>query len=130
MYLLSIAAATQTIDLAMAYFVPDEVTREALVAAMKRGVRVRLILPGLHNDTDLVRNASRAAWGPLLQAGAVIHEFQPTTYHVKLLIVDGLWSSVGSTNFRRTLVPPERRSELNVYDSDFARLQRRRSKRI
>ena len=62
MYLLSIAAATKTIDLAMAYFVPDEVTSEALVIAMKRGVRVRLILPGKHNDTDFVRNASRASW--------------------------------------------------------------------
>ena len=63
MYLLSIAAATKSIDLAMAYFVPDEVTSEALIGAMKRGVRVRLILPGKNTDTDFVRNASRASWG-------------------------------------------------------------------
>ena len=137
MYLLSIAAATKTIDLAMAYFVPDEVTREALVAAMKRGVRVRLILPGTYNDTDLVRNASRADWGPLLQAGAVIHEFQPTTYHVKLLIVDGLWSSVGSTNFDARSFRLNDEANLNVHDADFARVQTetfeadlKRSKRI
>ncbi len=123
MYLLSITAATKTIDLAMAYFVPDEITSEALVSAMKRGVRVRLILPGKHNDTDLVRNASRASWGPLLQAGALIHEYQPTLYHVKLLVVDGVWSSVGSTNFDIRSFQLNDEANLNVYDADFARLQ-------
>jgi cardiolipin synthase A/B len=123
MYLLSLAAATKTIDLAMAYFVPDEVTSEALVAAMKRGVRVRLILPGQYTDADFVRNASRASWGPLLQAGALIHEYQPTLYHVKLLIVDGLWSSVGSTNFDPRSFRLNDEANLNVYDADFARLQ-------
>ncbi len=123
MYLLSIAAAAKTIDLAMAYFVPDEVTSEALVSAMKRGVRVRLILPGQYNDTDFVRNASRASWGPLLQAGALIHEYQPTMYHVKLLIVDGLWSSVGSTNFDSRSFRLNDEANLNVFDADFARVQ-------
>lgn len=123
MYLLSIAAATKTIDLAMAYFVPDEVTSEALVNAMKRGVRVRLILPGQYNDADFVRNASRASWGPLLQAGALIHEYQPTMYHVKLLIVDGLWSSVGSTNFDARSFRLNDEANLNVYDAEFAHLQ-------
>lgn len=123
MYLLSIAAATKTLDLAMAYFVPDQVTSEALVNAMKRSVRVRLILPGPYNDTDFVRNASRASWGPLLQAGALIHEYQPTMYHVKLLIVDGLWSSVGSTNFDSRSFRLNDEANLNVYDADFARVQ-------
>ena len=123
MYLLSIAAATRTLDLAMAYFVPDEITSEALVSAMKRGVRVRLILPGKHTDTHFVRNASRASWGPLLQAGALIHEYQPTMYHVKLLIVDGIWSSVGSTNFDARSFRLNDEANLNVYDTDFARLQ-------
>ena len=137
MYLLSIAAATRTIDLAMAYFVPDKITSEALVAAMKRGVRVRLILPGEYIDTDFVRNASRASWGPLLQAGALIYEYQPTMYHVKLLIVDGLWSSVGSTNFDSRSFRLNDEANLNVYDAEFARLQTetfdadlKRSKRI
>jgi len=123
MYLLSIAAATKTIDLAMAYFVPDQITSEALVSAMKRGVKVRLILPGKHTDTHFVRNASRASWGPLLEAGALIHEYEPTMYHVKLLIVDGLWSSVGSTNFDARSFRLNDEANLNVYDADFARLQ-------
>jgi cardiolipin synthase len=123
MYLLSITAAVQTIDLAMAYFVPDEVTSEALINAMKRGVRVRIILPGKHIDADFVRSASRASWGPLLQAGAMIHEYQPTMYHVKLLIVDGLWSSVGSTNFDARSFRLNDEANLNVYDEQFARRQ-------
>jgi cardiolipin synthase len=64
MYLLSITAATKTIDLAMAYFVPDAVTHEALIGAMKRGVRLRLLLPNRHIDSEFVRRASRASWGP------------------------------------------------------------------
>ncbi|MGH6611292.1 MAG: phospholipase D-like domain-containing protein [Burkholderiaceae bacterium] len=123
MYLLSIAAATKTIDLAMAYFVPDEVASEALVAAMKRGVRLRLILPGPIIDAEFVQDASRASWGPLLLAGAQIYEYQPTMYHVKLLVVDGLWSSVGSTNFDPRSFRLNDEANLNVYDADFARAQ-------
>jgi len=123
MYLLSIAAATKTIDLAMAYFVPDRVTTEALIDAMARGVRVRLILPGENTDVEFVRSASRAGWGPLLKAGALIHEYQPTMYHVKLLVVDGLWSSVGSTNFDARSFRLNAEANLNVYDKEFARLQ-------
>ena len=123
MYLLSIAAAVHTIDLAMAYFVPDEVTSEALIAAMQRGVRVRLVLPGEHVDAEFVRSASRASWGPLLQAGALIYEYQPTMYHVKLLVVDGVWASVGSTNFDARSFRLNDEANLNVYDEQFARLQ-------
>ena len=123
MYLLSIAAATKSIDLAMAYFVPDEITSGALISAMKRGVRVRLILPGKNIDAEFVRSASRAGWGPLLQAGALIYEYQPTMYHVKLLVVDGLWSSVGSTNFDARSFRLNDEANLNVYDADFARAQ-------
>ena len=63
MYLLSIAAATKTIDLAMAYFVPDAVTSEALVSAMKRGVRVRLILPGKNHRRRVRDEVLRALAG-------------------------------------------------------------------
>src|SRR4029079_16192737 len=65
MYLLVTPPATRTIDLASAYFVPDELTSNALVEAMRRGVRFRLIVPGPIIDTDVVRRASRSTWGPL-----------------------------------------------------------------
>jgi len=123
MYLLVIAAATRSIDLASAYFVPDELTSDALVAAMKRGVRVRVVLPGPIIDTDLVRRASRSTWGPLLEAGAEIYEYQPTMYHCKVMIVDGLLVSVGSTNFDPRSFRLNDEANLNVYDRAFAARQ-------
>ena len=125
MYLLSIAAARQSIDLAMAYFVPDDMALEALEAALKRGVRVRIIMPGRHIDAPLVRRASRALWGPILRAGAEMYEFQPTMYHCKVLVVDGLWVSVGSTNFDSRSFRLNDEANLNVYDAAFARRQTR-----
>ena len=123
MYLLVATAATRTIDLASAYFVPDELTSNALVEAMRRGVRFRLIVPGPIIDTDVVRRASRAAWGPLLAAGAEIHEYQPTMFHCKVLIVDRLLVSVGSTNFDTRSFRLNDEANLNVYDTAFASSQ-------
>ncbi|MEJ8815886.1 phospholipase D-like domain-containing protein [Variovorax ureilyticus] len=120
MYLLSIAAASHTIDLSSAYFVPDDLTVEALVAAMKRGVRVRIITPGPIIDSQTVRSASRANWGPLLEAGAEMREFQPTMFHVKVFTVDGLLVSVGSTNFDNRSFRLNDEANLNIYDAAFA----------
>lgn len=124
MYLAAIAASRESIDLAMAYFVPDEIALETLEAAMKRGVKVRIIMPGPHTDAALVRRASRAMWGRMLAAGAEMYEYQPTMYHCKVLIVDGLWVSVGSTNFDPRSFRLNDEANLNVYDRDFARRQR------
>jgi cardiolipin synthase len=123
MYLLSIAASRRSIDLAMAYFVPDELAAEALVAALKRGVRVRIITPGKETDAALVRSAGRATWGPFLQAGAQIYEYQPTMFHAKVLVVDGEWVSVGSTNFDTRSFRLNDEANLNVLDHDFAQRQ-------
>ena len=123
MYLLVVTAATRTIDLASAYFVPDELTSNALVDAMRRGVRFRLIVPGPIVDADVVRRASRSAWGPLLAAGAEIHEYQPTMFHCKVLIVDRLLVSVGSTNFDPRSFRLNDEANLNVYDAEFAASQ-------
>jgi len=123
MYMLSIAAAKSTIDLAMAYFIPDDLALEHLVAALKRGVRVRILVPGGNTDSPLVRRASRAHWQRLLQAGAEIYEYQPTMYHCKVMVVDGLWASVGSTNFDTRSFRLNAEANLNVYDPQFARRQ-------
>ena len=120
MYLLSIAAATKTIDLSSAYFVPDDLTIGALVDALQRGVRVRIIVPGPIIDSQTVRGASRASWGPLLEAGAEISEYQPTMFHVKAFTVDGLLVSVGSTNFDNRSFRLNDEANLNIYDADFA----------
>ena len=120
MYLLAITAAEKTIDLSAAYFVPDELSLAALRAALQRGVRIRIIVPGEHIDTEVVRKASRARWGELLQAGAEIHEYQPTMFHCKTFIVDGLLVSVGSTNFDNRSFRLNDEANLNVYDAAFA----------
>ncbi|MCX7043084.1 MAG: cardiolipin synthase [Gammaproteobacteria bacterium] len=120
MYLLSITAAERTIDLSAAYFVPDELTRRALRSALDRGVRLRIIVPGKHIDAEVVRQASRADWGELLEAGAEIHEYQPTMFHCKTLIVDSQLVSVGSTNFDNRSFRVNDEANLNVYDKQFA----------
>ena len=120
MYLLSIAAAEQTIDLEAAYFVPDELIIKALLAARLRGVKVRVILPGKHIDSETVRLASKAHWGELLLGGIEIFEYQPTMMHNKLLIVDGEMTSVGSTNFDVRSFQLNDEASLNIYDAAFA----------
>lgn len=123
MYLLSIAAAAKTIRLSASYFVPDELAVASFTAALKRGVKVQIILPGPVIDTNVVRRASRATWGPLLQGGAEIYEYQPTMFHCKVMVVDEVWTSVGSTNFDNRSFSINDEANLNVYDRDFARTQ-------
>ena len=123
MYLLSIASASRTIRIASAYFVPDDLSVASLAAACKRGVTVEIIVPGEHVDTDITRRAGRSRWGPLLQAGAKIYEYEPTMYHCKVMIVDDIWTSVGSTNFDNRSFRLNDEANLNVYDPDFAREQ-------
>ena len=120
MYLMSIAAAAESIDLEAAYFVPDDLIIKALVAARHRGVKVRVIAPGPHIDSETVRLASKAHWGELLKAGVEIHEYQPTMMHNKMLIVDREMVSVGSTNFDVRSFELNDEASLNVYDRGFA----------
>ncbi|KQB57925.1 MULTISPECIES: phosphatidylserine/phosphatidylglycerophosphate/cardiolipin synthase family protein [Acidovorax] len=137
MYHLAITAAERSIDLSVAYFVPDDLTRKLLMDALARGVRVRLVTPGEHTDTETVKAASRATWGELLQAGAEIYEYGPTMYHCKVMIVDQLLVSVGSTNFDNRSFRLNDEANLNVYDAAFAQRQTqvfeddiRRSRRV
>ena len=120
MYLMAIAAAEHSIDLQAAYFIPDELITKALVAARHRGVRIRVIVPGKNTDSDAARFASKAGWGPLLLAGVEIHEYEPTMFHNKMLIVDRELVSVGSTNFDLRSFRLNDEASLNVYDRDFA----------
>ena len=123
MYLMSITAAKSTIDLSSSYFVPEELTINALVAASKRGVKVRIITPGDTIDSRIVRAASRDKWEPLLAAGIEIAEYQPTMYHVKALIVDSVMVSVGSTNFDNRSFSLNDEANLKIIDAAFAKEQ-------
>ena len=121
MYLMAIAAATRSIDLEAAYFIPDELMRSALIEARNRNVRIRVITPGENTDSDAARHASKADWGPLLKAGVEMHEYEPTMFHNKMLIVDQEMVSVGSTNFDLRSFRLNDEASLNVYDTAFAR---------
>lgn len=125
MYLLSITSAAKSVRIANAYFVPDALAVATLVAAQRRGVRVEIIVPGRRTDAIVVRKASRSRWGPLLEAGVAIYEYQPTMYHVKVMVVDEVWTSVGSTNFDNRSFRLNDEANLNILDPDFARGQTR-----
>jgi cardiolipin synthase len=120
MYLMAIAAAEHTIDLAASYFVPDGLLIGALLAARERGVGVRVLLPGPYTDSEAARIASKREWGRLLRAGARIHVYQRTMLHAKLLIIDREFVSVGSTNFDMRSLQLNDEASLNIYDRPFA----------
>ena len=120
LYLMAITAAKESIDLSSAYFVPDVLTTKALISAAKRGVTIRIITPGKHIDTALVRRASRAGWGEMLEADIKIAEYIPTMYHCKVLVVDKLMVSVGSTNFDNRSFRLNDEANLNILNKDFA----------
>ncbi len=92
------SGAQKSIDIATPYFLPDKGIRDELVRAVKKGVRVRILVPGEHTDHQVVRASSRSNYGELLKAGAKVYEYAPAMLHEKLLIVDGTWVVVGSTN--------------------------------
>ena len=99
LYLLSIAAARQTVDIQSPYFVLDPSTRWVLDEARARGVRVRILTDGDVTDAGPVKDASRHEYQDLLDRGYEIYEYQPTMMHVKATMVDGVWSVIGSANF-------------------------------
>jgi cardiolipin synthase len=125
MYLLSIAAARHSLLLANSYFVPDDLSVHTLVEASRRGVDIQIIVPGPDIDSEVTRAASRRKWGPLLEAGIAIYEFQPTMFHCKVMVVDDRWVSVGSTNFDSRSFRLNAEANLNVIDRGLALQERR-----
>jgi len=125
MYLLAIASAQKTLRIENAYFLPDDLIRKELIAAAKRDVKVEIIVPGKHIDQKLVHAASKRHWPALLKAGAKIYEYQPTMVHVKLMIVDNAFVSVGSGNFDNRSIRLNDEANLDVLDGNFAAQQTR-----
>lgn len=120
MYLLSITAAQKSLRVGNAYFVPDDLVTETLIAAAQRGVTVEVLLPGDNLDSSLVRHSGRHRWGSLLENGVRIYEYQPTMYHCKVMIIDDLWVSVGSANFDNRSFRLNDEANLNIFDREFA----------
>ena len=94
-----IASARQDIQIASPYFLPDRNVRAELVRAVSRGVRITVITPGEFNNHPIARRASRRRYGELIRGGVKLFEYQPGMTHAKILIIDSIWSVVGSTNF-------------------------------
>jgi cardiolipin synthase len=80
------------------------------------------MVPGTHNDVPLVRMASRHHYGPLLTGGVKIYEYQPTMLHTKAMVVDGLFSTIGSINFDERSMSKNAEESLSFYDRKFADL--------
>jgi cardiolipin synthase len=93
-----IEGAVSCIDIQTPYFLPDKALRRALIRASRRGVRVRVIVPGKYTDQRLVRLASRRMYRDLLAGGIRIFEYRPAMTHVKALMVDDAWAVIGTTN--------------------------------
>lgn len=122
LYFLAIACARESLHLTSAYFAPRPAFVEALTDAAERGVDVRILVPGPHIDKEFVRQAGRAVYEQLLEAGVKVFEFCPTMIHAKTLTIDGVWSSVGSVNFDNRSFQLQDEVTLCVCSSEFAGL--------
>jgi cardiolipin synthase A/B len=122
LYFLALASAKRRIELTAAYFVPRPAFIEALCDAAERGVDVRILVPGEHIDKGFVRTAGRATYEQLVGCGARIWEYGPTMLHAKTLVVDGVWSSVGSVNFDNRSFQLHDEVTLCVQSEEFAGL--------
>lgn len=99
LFLMLLASATKTVRINTPYFLPDKHMSDAIVRAVKdRGVDFRIILPSKKSDHILTLTAGRRLYGPMLKAGARIYEYKPSMIHAKIMLIDGIWSIVGSTN--------------------------------
>jgi cardiolipin synthase A/B len=120
LYLMTLAAARRTVDIQTPYFVMDGSTKWALLEAARRGARVRMLLEGDSTDAKPVKYASRAGYEDLLAAGVEIYEYQPTMMHAKAMIVDGVWSIVGSSNLDNRSLELNDENNLGIADRAFA----------
>ena len=96
-FLLAIASARRSIYITNPYFVPDDAMSDAIVNAVRRGVRVVVLVPG-EIDHNIVRQASRSKFGRMLKAGVEIYEYRAGLLHSKTMVIDSVWTTVGSTN--------------------------------
>jgi cardiolipin synthase len=125
MYYLSMACARRFIYIANPYFIPDQTAIQTLVDARKRGVDVKVMVSGIRNDNWLARMNSVRLMGPLLDHGIEIFEYNRTMLHQKTMVVDGLWTTIGTTNFDNRSFAHNDESNVCVHDASLAQeLQR------
>lgn len=116
---ISLAGARKTLYIANSYFVPDGNLKALLVAAVKRGVDVRVLTAGPRGDVKTTWYAGRAMYDELLEGGVRIYEYQPTMMHAKTMVVDSYWSTIGSMNFDNRSISFNNESNIVVLDEGF-----------
>lgn len=119
LYLLSITSARKSILIANPYFIPDDRMTEALLDAAARKVRVTVLVPG-KIDFKITYRASRRHYGQMLLGGIQIYEYSPALLHSKTMVVDGVWATVGSTNFDNRSFALNEELNLTLYDRALA----------
>jgi cardiolipin synthase len=119
-FLLAVSAARESISITNPYFVLDRTMQKALVDATRRGVKVRVLVPG-EIDHNIVRQASRRQYGDLLRAGIQIYEYAPALLHSKTMVIDGVWATIGSTNLDNRSFALNEELNLILYSRPVAR---------
>jgi cardiolipin synthase len=120
LYTVAIACARREVLIQNPYFAPNDGVVELLAMMVKRGVQVHLMLPGEQTDSPFVRRAGAHLYEALLRAGVHLYEFEPTLLHQKVVVVDGMWSHVGSTNFDARSLALNEEIGVGVLDADVA----------
>jgi cardiolipin synthase len=120
LFFLAIAAARKRLWLTTAYFVPRPALVEVLTTAAKRGVDVRVLVPGPHMNHKIARVAGRSNYSKLMKKGVRVYEYQPTMLHAKTLVVDGTWATIGSTNFDNRSFALNDEANISIYDLPLA----------
>jgi len=116
---LSITGAQEYIYLSTPYLTPQKEIIDALLSAVERGVRVEVIVPGPHVDSNIIKAASRAYYETLLDGGVKIYEYQPGLFHEKSLVVDGRWSLIGSANMDNRSATLNVENVFGIEDKEF-----------
>src|SRR5215213_3989165 len=120
MYYLAIVCARKSVLIANPYFIPDNAAVDILRDARRRGVAVKVMVSGIHNDIKLARLNGRRLYGRLLQAGVEIYEYNRTMLHHKYMVCDGVWTTVGTTNFDNRSFGLNDEHNLCAYDAQLA----------
>ncbi|GEP41170.1 phospholipase D-like domain-containing protein [Brevifollis gellanilyticus] len=116
---IAIAAAEKTIYITNPYCTLTAGQVELLTDAVKRGVDVQLLLPGPHNDQPMTKSAGRGEYEELLQGGVKISEYKPTMIHSKTMVVDGMFSILGTSNLDARSAQINDEIDLSIYDEGF-----------
>lgn len=120
LYFLSIMSARKSIIIANPYFTPDDKAMKILRDAARRGVNVKIMVAGDHNDHTIARRNSSKLYGELLEAGVEIYEYDRSMMHHKYMVCDGVWSTIGTINFDNLSFALNDEDNVCIYDQQFA----------